>query len=397
MAQPPRPAEEYDDDVQEDEDELKEGELDDDESHEAASEGGEAAAGDQEAEDEEQDEEDGDEDSQPWAGLNRLPEREDVLDMLNELRAEGRKQLTVLLLGKSSVGKSSLINSLLGEAVVRVQAFKLQADTDITTTVVRQVAVGNSEVDGFRLKLIDTCGLEDPEAGDTVNLGALSKIAEDVRGVGIDVVLYCDRLDLYRVDPLDKAIIDAISSTFGRGIWRRTVVALTHANLLQTPPGTDYDSFVNGRIRLIRGAVRGPLFFRPSLPVALVENSETCPVSSESGFRVLPDGEPWLVALVSQLLDMAAARRRPYKYHPRLSSKPSHRFRWLLPVAIAAEVLFYRRFLHPRLDNNQRRVEREEDRVWALRGQQRRALGLHSPHRPDKDAAWRLEQMYDDD
>lgn len=28
--------------------------------------------------------------------------------------------------GKSSVGKSSLINSLLGEAVVRVQAFKLQ-------------------------------------------------------------------------------------------------------------------------------------------------------------------------------------------------------------------------------------------------------------------------------
>lgn len=43
------------------------------ESHEAASEGGEAAAGDEEAEDDEQDEEDGDEDSQPWAGLNRLP------------------------------------------------------------------------------------------------------------------------------------------------------------------------------------------------------------------------------------------------------------------------------------------------------------------------------------
>ena len=70
-----------------------------------------------------------------------------------------------------------------------------------------------------------------------------------------------------------------------------------------------------------------------------------------------------------------------------------------IPAAprLLPQVLFYRRFLHPRLDDNQRRVEREEERVWALRGQQRRALGLHRPHRPDKDAAWRLEQMYDDD
>lgn len=122
----------------------------------------------------------------------------------------------------------------------------------------------------------------------------------------------------------------------GTGVAADARAAHHSATCTSTPSPTD--SFVNGRVRLIRGAVRGPLFFRPSLPVALVENSETCPVSSESGFRVLPDGEPWLVALVSQLVDMAAARRRPYKYHPRLSSKPSHRFRWLLPVAIAAEV-----------------------------------------------------------
>ena len=32
-----------------------------------------------------------------------------------------------------------------------------------------QVEYADSSADGFRIKLIDTCGLEDPEAGDTVN------------------------------------------------------------------------------------------------------------------------------------------------------------------------------------------------------------------------------------
>jgi hypothetical protein len=32
-----------------------------------------------------------------------------------------------------------------------------------------QVSLGDAELDGFRVKIIDTCGLEDPEAGDTVN------------------------------------------------------------------------------------------------------------------------------------------------------------------------------------------------------------------------------------
>lgn len=41
--------------------------------------------------------------------------------------------------GKSSVGKSSTVNSLLGEAVARVQAFKLQADGEIVTPFVKQV------------------------------------------------------------------------------------------------------------------------------------------------------------------------------------------------------------------------------------------------------------------
>lgn len=109
------------------------------------------------------------------------------------------------------------------------------------------------------------------------------------------------------------------------------------------PPRLDTgtDGFADRRIKLLRGGVR-TLLFRPALPAVLAENSETCPTAPGSGHRVLPDGSEWAVSLLSEVADVAAARR-PYKYHPRMTSKPSQRFRWLLPVVIAAQVVFYKK------------------------------------------------------
>eukprot|EP00798_Chlamydomonas_sp_ICE-L_P030488 gene30488-35505_t len=195
---------------------------------------------------------------------------DEVFQLIEELMDAGKRQLTVLLLGKSGVGKSSTVNSFLKMQVARVSAFKLQADTEIVAPFLRQadteivapclrqvgwramdaddsvelianvVEMEGHDADGFRVKLIDTCGLEDPEAGDTINMTALKKIASEIKGEPIDVVLYVDRLDLYRVDALDKGIIGAISDTLGKSIWKKTVLVLTHGNLAQTPPGTDY-------------------------------------------------------------------------------------------------------------------------------------------------------------
>jgi tRNA U34 5-carboxymethylaminomethyl modifying GTPase MnmE/TrmE len=171
---------------------------------------------------EEEEEEDDDDDlvaAQDWAGLRTLAERDAILSEFARLadgaaaRGDGDagaapRQLTVLLLGKGGVGKSSLVNALLGERAAAVSAFKLQADTESTVRFVRQVALGGAggDEEGFRLTLIDTCGLEDPEAGDAVSYGALQRIAEDVKGTPIDAVLLVDRLDLYRVEPLDKRV-----------------------------------------------------------------------------------------------------------------------------------------------------------------------------------------------
>lgn len=77
----------------------------------------------------------------------------------------------------------------------------------------------------------------------------------------IDVLLYVDRLDAYRVDNLDKQIVKAITESFGKEIWHKGVVVLTHAQL--TPPDClGYDDFFGKRSEALLKVVESGGRFR---------------------------------------------------------------------------------------------------------------------------------------
>ncbi|KAL9430458.1 hypothetical protein AB3S75_025782 [Citrus x aurantiifolia] len=239
-----------------------------------------------------------------WAGFQQFPSatQNKLIELLSKLKQENVNTLTILVMGKGGVGKSSTVNSVFGERVVTVNSFQSEA--------LRPVMVSRSK-GGFTLNIIDTPGLV--EAG-YVNYQALELIKGFLLNKTIDVLLYVDRLDAYRVDDLDRQIIKAVTGTFGKQIWRKSLLVLTHAQLCP-PDGLNYDVYCSKRsdalLKTIRvGAGLGKHEFEDyAVPVALVENSGRCS-KNENDEKILPNGNAWIPTLVKGITDVATNKSK---------------------------------------------------------------------------------------
>ncbi|KAJ0053824.1 hypothetical protein Pint_00711 [Pistacia integerrima] len=234
-----------------------------------------------------------------WTGFQQFPSatQNKLIELLAKLKQENVNTLTILVMGKGGVGKSSTVNSLIGERAV-------------TSEALRPVMVSRTK-GGFTLNIIDTPGLV--EAG-YVSYQALELIKGFLLNKTIDVLLYVDRLDAYRVDDLDKQIIKAITGTFGKQIWRRSLLVLTHAQLCP-PDELNYDVYCSKRsealLKTIRlGArIRKQEFEDFAIPAVLVENSGRCN-KNENDEKILPNGEAWIPNLVKIITDVATNKSK---------------------------------------------------------------------------------------
>ncbi|CAA3017273.1 translocase of chloroplast 34, chloroplastic isoform X2 [Olea europaea subsp. europaea] len=172
-----------------------------------------------------------------WTAIKQFPAatQERLLELLGKLKQENVSTLTILVLGKGCVGKSSTVNSIIGDRVVSVSSFQV-----------------HTAGPGFTLNIIDTPGLvEGAYVSDTVR----ETIKRFLLNKTIDVLLYVDRLDLYRVDNLDKQVVKAIKYSFSKEIWRKGIVALTHAQF-SPPDGLNYEEFFSKRTESLMKVVR---------------------------------------------------------------------------------------------------------------------------------------------
>lgn len=210
--------------------------------------------------------------------VNNSPVYRDVLKKFIEqwkekLGLAKRERFTFLLVGRTGVGKSSTINSLMGKAVAKV------GDWEATTL---SVISYDSDISGIKFTVIDTPGLCDdlPDAGNDEKYLDLikSKITE------LDSVWFVSRLDETRVSSDEKRGIKLITQALGDKVWEHALIVFTFANSIMTE--ISYQETFQKRTDLIR---------REIAKYASSEVADKVPsVAVDNKKEVTPDGDEWL-------------------------------------------------------------------------------------------------------
>ena len=158
--------------------------------------------------------------------------------------------LDILVCGRSGVGKSSLVNSLLGREVCRVGDPGLEVDYDslkgcTTCTEQKSLTLEN----GIHIGFYDSPGLQDGNNDEKAYLDDMYSKCKDV-----DLFLYCMDMTDSRFQIEEADAINMITQKFGPAIWTRCVLVLTKANLVsaqakhaKTPPALYYENMFSNK------------------------------------------------------------------------------------------------------------------------------------------------------
>jgi small GTP-binding protein len=197
--------------------------------------------------------------------------------LIEKLQLSQDKEFVFLLAGRTGVGKSSTVNSLLGQQIATVGKY------DATTIEVQEY---EHEINGVKCSIIDTPGLCDdiPEKGNDEKY--IELIQNRVKQ--IDLLWFVTRLDESRVTSDEKQGIKIISEAFTPKVWEHSVIVFTRAD-----KSDDYLQDLEQRTKRIREEIAKHTGneIANTIPAVAVDNKN----------QTTPDGKRWLEELYTQV------------------------------------------------------------------------------------------------
>jgi predicted GTPase len=209
------------------------------------------------------------------AALDEAMSQVDPAEIEALKQASAEQRFSLLMVGRTGMGKSSTINRLMGENVAEIGRF------DATTL---EVTPFESRINDVPYVVYDTPGLCDdlPESGN--DLAYLQHIIDTVDYV--DCMMFVTRLDETRVSSDEMRGIQLITRAFGDGIWARAIIVFTHADQVDAD---EYDEYLHERGKRLRKEIArwSPQAIADAVPAVGVDNTR----------EHTPDGRYWLSTL----------------------------------------------------------------------------------------------------
>ncbi|MFY0569112.1 GTPase [Archangium lansingense] len=216
-------------------------------------------------------------------------------EKIEEKIEKARKgKVTFLLAGRAGMGKSSTINSLLGEEKAKVSAW-VPGNRDVKGYTGAFKLDRGSVLNGVEFTVFDTPGLCDapPRAGNDQRY--LKRIRDAVER--LDCLFFVTHLDA-RVDPSEGRSIELITKAFGEKIWKHAIIVFTCANNLKVsgvrgPAESSADvrtSYYREALETRTGLLRDEIAKHVAPRIA----KGVPAIAIDNGARSTPDGKEWL-------------------------------------------------------------------------------------------------------
>ena len=215
---------------------------------------------------------------------------------LSKLRCDC-PELKLLVIGETGVGKSNLVNNLLGEDVADVGYSMKSATSDVNCY--------KGTIEGVPVKVYDTPGLADSRSErDEEYLEEIKKLTDEET---IHLIIYCLKMTETR---MRRSIIRTFEQYTKIGVdWKKTVIALTFADALKPTSklkkqkGFSETTYFKERLAAWREEISRVLAEEIYLEEATVARIRINPTAEDPKQR-LPNDEEWYIPFWFDVLDV---------------------------------------------------------------------------------------------
>ena len=155
-------------------------------------------------------------------------------EKLKQYFARGKNSVEIVLAGKMSTGKSTLVNSIVGKQIA-VEGNKAFSETTKIICYAIQVEIPAELIlkKTIDVRVWDTPGLGDPFGDDEATA---KEIAEKCKET--DLLVYCLNIQ-GRLANDDATGIKLLTEAVGKQMWKHAVFVLTFANTIEAKDGRD--------------------------------------------------------------------------------------------------------------------------------------------------------------